>query len=82
MFGIGLEELLLFLLIVFLISPKDIPKVMKKIGSFLNELNRLKQEVLDLRKDIEDIARETRISDDIGLRKKKPPRIEKPGVRK
>jgi Sec-independent protein translocase protein TatA len=83
MFGIGFEELLLFLLVVFLISPKDIPKVMKKIGSFLNELNRLKQEVLSLRKDIEDIAKEARITDDeLGIKKKKSPKIQKPESKK
>lgn len=87
MFGIGLEELLLFLFIVFLISPKDIPKVMRKIGSFINEINRLKQEVLELRKDIEDIAKEARLpdeldfSDDLDFNKKNASHDEKTNER-
>jgi len=65
MFGIGIGEIILIMLIIFLISPKELPKVMKKIGQFFRELNRLKQEVMQLKKDVGDIVEEAKIDADI-----------------
>lgn len=65
MFGIGIGEIILVMLIVFLISPKELPRVMKKIGQFFGELNRLKREVMQLKKDVEDIVDEGKIGDEV-----------------
>ncbi|MBN2443015.1 MAG: twin-arginine translocase TatA/TatE family subunit [Spirochaetales bacterium] len=65
MFGIGIGEIFVVILIVFLISPKELPKVMKKIGQFFNEMNRLKREVMQLKKDVEDIVDEGKV--DLGF---------------
>lgn len=53
------------MLIIFLISPKELPKVMKKVGQFFGELNRLKREVMQLKKDVEDIVDEAKIGDEV-----------------
>jgi Sec-independent protein translocase protein TatA len=45
MFGIGLGELALILFLLFIISPKDLPKLLKKAGRFLREINTLKDEI-------------------------------------
>lgn len=65
MFGIGLGEIILVMLIIFLISPKELPKVMKKLGQFFGELNRLKREVMQLRKDVGDIVEDAKLDDDM-----------------
>lgn len=65
MFGIGIGEIILVMLIIFLISPRELPKVMKKIGQFFGELNRLRREVLQLKKDVEDIVEEATIEDEV-----------------
>ena len=65
MFGIGIGEIILIMLIIFLISPKELPLVMKKIGQFFRELNRLKQEVMQLKKDVGDIVEEAKIDTEI-----------------
>jgi len=64
-FGIGFGEILIVILIVFLISPKELPKLMRKIGQFFGELNRLKREVLQLKQDVEDIVGEAKIDTEI-----------------
>ena len=45
MFGIGFGELILILFLLFIISPKDIPKLLNKLGHFLKELNTIKDEI-------------------------------------
>ncbi len=47
MFGIGLGEILLILFILFLISPKDLPKILKNVGRLFKELNIIKNEIAD-----------------------------------
>ncbi len=49
MFGIGPGEVLIVLLIIFLISPKDIPEVMKKLGEFFSELDKIKKELAEIK---------------------------------
>ena len=46
MFGIGLGEIFLVMFIIFMISPRDLPKVMRKIGEFFRELDRIKKDLL------------------------------------
>ncbi len=53
MFGIGFEELLLIVILIFLISPKDIPKAMKKIGQFFVAINKIKEDLFDIKKDVD-----------------------------
>lgn len=65
MFGLGLGEILLILLIVFLISPKDLPKVMRKIGEFFGAVEKLKKEVFDIKKDVEEMVSDAKIDDDV-----------------
>ena len=71
MFGIGFGEILVVILIIFLISPKDVPRVLKKIGQFFGELERIKRDLLQMKKDVEDIAKEARIEDDLFEEKKR-----------
>ncbi|RPJ07508.1 MAG: hypothetical protein EHM28_06870 [Spirochaetaceae bacterium] len=51
MWGIGYGEILLILFIIFLISPREIPRVIKKIGELMATLNRLKDEFSNAGKD-------------------------------
>jgi Sec-independent protein translocase protein TatA len=52
MFDIGFGEILLVILIVFLICPKDIPVILKKIGQFLAGLQKIKDEIFDIKNDL------------------------------
>jgi|GEM_PF-2435199 len=63
MFGLGIGELLLIVFVIFLISPKEIPKVMKKIGDFFASLNSIKDEIMDINEDVKDIINDTKIKD-------------------
>lgn len=56
MFGIGLGEVLLIILVTFLISPKEIPKVLRKLGEMTAGFKRLRQELVDLGNDVKDIV--------------------------
>lgn len=60
MFGIGFGEILLIIFIIFLISPRDVPKAMKKLGQFFGELNRIKRELLQMKDDVEEIINESK----------------------
>ena len=59
MFGIGIGEIIVILLVIFLVSPRDLPKVMKKAGQFFGELARIKQELYNIKDDVNKIVRET-----------------------
>jgi Sec-independent protein translocase protein TatA len=63
-FGIGLGEMLLILLAVFLISPKEIPEFLRSIGRFFNELDKLKREMLSMRGEPEETIGEAEKTDD------------------
>jgi len=57
MFGIGLTEILVILILIFvLINPKDLPKIAKKLGDlyrrFLDVRDRINKEVKDVEKEI------------------------------
>ena len=55
MFGLGLGEIILIFLIIFLICPKDIPKALRKLGEIFATIEKLKENVFDINKDIQDI---------------------------
>ncbi len=58
MFGIGLGEILLVLFITFLISPKDLPRVLRKIGQLFGLLSRVEEDLREIRRDVEDTLHE------------------------
>lgn len=58
MFGIGLGEIILILFVFFLIAPKDIPKLMRKIGQFFGAVDRLRKEFTAMGKEIQDATGE------------------------
>jgi len=64
MFGIGLGEILLVVLITFLVSPRQIPKVMKKVGEFLHGLGQIKNQLLEIRDDVEEVVKDADFGDD------------------
>jgi Sec-independent protein translocase protein TatA len=65
MFGIGIEELLLIIFVIFLISPKELPKILKKIAEFFSSLNSIKDEITELNEDVKEIINDTDIKEDI-----------------
>jgi Sec-independent protein translocase protein TatA len=58
MFGIGLGEIILILLIVFLIAPKEIPKILRRIAQLFTGLENLRRELSDVEEEVKDAARE------------------------
>ena len=58
MFGVGFGELFLVLLIVFFLSPKDLPKVMRHIGRFIGTTERIRNELFTKKKDVEEMVSE------------------------
>jgi Sec-independent protein translocase protein TatA len=57
-FGIGLGEILLIVLVTFLVAPKEIPIVLRKLGQFFAMLGKLRDEVMDVRRDVEGIVQD------------------------
>lgn len=53
MFGIGLGEIILILIIIFLICPKDLPKMLKKAALFISNLEKMKNKIFDIKNDFE-----------------------------
>lgn len=58
MFGIGLGELLIVLLVVFLFSPKDLPRVMRRIGSFIGTLEQIRNDLFYIKKEFNNTIKE------------------------
>jgi len=58
MFGIGFGEIIVILLVVFLVAPREIPKVVKKIALFFHELDRIKENIINLNDEVKDIINE------------------------
>jgi len=48
MFGIGLGEILLIVVVIFLVSPKDLPRAMRKLGQLVRAVGRFREEMSDL----------------------------------
>ena len=65
MFGIGLGEILIILLIIFIISPKDLPKTIKKIAQIFNGLSKIRENISEINEDVSDIINETEIDENI-----------------
>jgi Sec-independent protein translocase protein TatA len=55
-FGIGLGEIVLILLAIFLVAPREIPAVLKKVGLFFRELDKLKQELFSMKSELEELV--------------------------
>ncbi len=55
MFGIGIGEIIIVLLIIFFLSPKEIPKFLRKAGQFIKAFNKIKDEVLQINDEVKDI---------------------------
>jgi Sec-independent protein translocase protein TatA len=70
MFGISFGELLLVILVVFLVSPRDLPRFMKKIGEFIATGDRLRKEISNIHNEIVSIAKSLEIEDQIPVKKK------------
>ena len=70
MFGIGLGEILLLILIIFLISPKDLPKAMKKAAQFFVALSKIKKDIANINEDVNDIIKDADIKDELLIDKK------------
>ncbi|MCX7028701.1 MAG: hypothetical protein NTU62_01090 [Spirochaetes bacterium] len=58
MFGIGLGEILLIVLVTFLVAPKEIPIVLRKLGQFFGMLSKLRDDLMDVRRDVEEIMQD------------------------
>ena len=56
MFKIGFGEICIVILVAFFFSPRDLPKVMRKIGILLGTLERIRDEVFCLKKDIMELT--------------------------
>jgi len=56
--GVGLGEILLIVLVTFLVAPKEIPAVLRKLGRFLGMLGTLRDDLMDAGRDVEGIARD------------------------
>jgi len=54
MFGLGIGEILIIFFLIFLISPKDIPKFLRKLGQFFNTVDNIKDDIIDMKNDIKD----------------------------
>lgn len=58
MFGIGLGEIFLVILVVFLISPKSLLGIMQKIGYIYGSMEKTARELEEMKKDVKDILKE------------------------
>ncbi len=54
MFGVGIGEIAVILLVVFLVSPKDLPKAMRKLAQLGEALSGVKRELADLEREVRD----------------------------
>ncbi len=70
MFGIGLGEILLILFVAFLIAPREIPKMLKRIGQLFAGLENIKRELTDVEREVTDTARE--ITETVSGKKQPP----------
>ena len=56
MFGIGIGELILIILVTFLVAPRQIPKVMRKIAEFIGTLKHARDEFIQIGEDVKEIV--------------------------
>ena len=58
MFRLGLGEIFLILIVIFVVAPLDIPKMFRKIGQYLSVLRRMKNDLGNIgQEDIKEIRR-------------------------
>ena len=56
MFGIGLGEILIVLLVVFLLAPRELPRVMRTIGKYVGTAERIRRDLTDVKRSVSDVA--------------------------
>ena len=61
MFGIGLGEIIVILFVAFLINPREIPKMMRKIADFFTALRQMKEELMQMQDDVEEVLKDGKI---------------------
>jgi len=65
MFGIGIGELFIILFVAFLISPRELPALIKKVSNFIHYTRSIKEYFLQMQDDVEDILKEGEIDPEI-----------------
>lgn len=56
MFGIGVGELALALIVVFLIAPRELPRVLRTIGHYIGAAERIRRDWYRMERDVRDIV--------------------------
>lgn len=56
MFGIGWGELVIIVLIMFLVAPKEIPKIMTKLARLVAGLRRMQSELQEAGREMKELA--------------------------
>ena len=69
MFGLGLGEIIIIFLLIFLICPKDIPKILKKIGDLFMVIEKLKTDIIEINQDIQDTIKDDEINSKLDIKK-------------
>jgi Sec-independent protein translocase protein TatA len=59
MFGIGLGEILLILFIIFIVSPRDIPRMIRKIGQAFSTIEKIRGELSDVEREVKGVVKKT-----------------------
>lgn len=52
MFGLGIGEILLILLLIFILSPKDIPRFFRKLGQAWGALDKLRGQIAEIGREV------------------------------
>jgi len=65
MFGIGIGEILLILFVAFLINPRELPVLIKKVSNFISYTRSIKEYFLQIQDDVEDVLKEGKIDPEI-----------------
>ena len=61
MFGIGLGEIIIIIFVAFLINPREIPKMMRKMANFFSALRQMKEELMEMQDDVEEVLKDGKI---------------------
>jgi len=52
-FGVSFGEILLILILIFLISPKELPNIIKQIGIILANFDKIKKDLFEIKDDFD-----------------------------
>jgi len=61
MFGIGLGEILLILFVAFLINPRELPALMRRISKFINYMRSMKEYFMEIEDNVGEILKEGKL---------------------